>query len=121
MSWDKYKKSRVLEIDLAPIDLDGFWVKVRRIKSFTGAEADAIEEVRKNAESTDKEVSDAAVAKFLGELVLAWNITDPDNEKMQLPLPKDDPKVIKKLPLEVFSYINEKVGEEENKPTVPPK
>lgn len=121
MSWDKYKKSRLLDIDLNGINLDGFWVKVRRIKSFTGAEADEVEEVRKQAESEDKSTADAAVAKFLGFLVMSWNITDPDDESKILALPKDDPKVIKKLPLEVFSFINEKIEEEEKKPLVPPK
>lgn len=121
MSWDKYKRSRVLKVDLGAISLDGFWVEVRRIKSFTGAEADIIENIRKQAESDDKAVSDRAVAEFLGKLVLAWNITDPDDEATILPLPKNDPNVIKKLPLEVFSYINDKINEEENKPIVPPK
>ena len=118
MSWEKYKKSRTLRLDLKDIDLDGFWIDLRKVKSFTGAEADVLDEYRKKAESENKADSDEAVAFVLGKMIIGWNITDPDNESVVLPLPSKDPTVIKKLPLEIFGLINTKSAETEGT-TVP--
>lgn len=65
------------------------------------------------AEATDAEKAEAGMAA-VGTLVVRWNVwdvTDDDDNPAVLTIPKDDPSVLSRIPLEIVAAVGAKVAE----------
>jgi hypothetical protein len=104
--WNKFRKTK--RLSLAEFGLDDFWVEISPMVAFS----------QRTVEAAMKEDSVGANAMFK-LCVVAWNITDPDNESITLPTPKEDITVFDKLPTMIMAWIAEKISEFNNE-VLPP-
>jgi len=123
MSWNEYREKLGITHDFGKFGCGDFWVKLRRIDSFSYGESKksssaggelTVDEIRADPKLIEQQRS--KVEEELVGCILAWHITDPtiqddpdasDEEKaMSLPLPtKDNVTSLDKLPSEFLGAM----------------
>lgn len=70
-----------------------------------------------NGRPTDMLLATTASNEVLGRLVVSWvvwGVDDDSDDPAILPLPKDDPTVIDRLPMEIVIRLTQELGEATN-------
>jgi len=107
MAWDEYRKQKVRRYTFEEFGCPEFWVELKSLSQLSWGQAKKFQEM---------DVSDP-VAIAQGEEILIWAIQDwyildPTVEgEVLLPLPKDDPKSLDKLPTEFVSQMHSWIAE----------
>ena len=117
MGWKEFREASSKVYHFEKQHCPEYWVRLKgidtmpwgRSKRYFGAELNDDEATREAEE-------------LLRESILDWYIPDPDDEGRVLPLPKDDPDVLNKLPnafiTQMQIWLMEGVNVEELVPTM---
>jgi len=124
VSWKEYQSKIGVKHNFAKFGCKEFWVKLRRLDSFSygeakdnrGVSSDEVEELLKDPKRAD-EARDEVEEQLIG-CIMDWHITDPtiqndkavsDEEKARsMPVPTEgDPTSLNKLPAEFIVFMFE--------------
>jgi hypothetical protein len=113
--WNKFYTSRRKKVDLAEFGLPEFWVELYPITGYPRSimkefEASSKEEEKKEEENKEEGTEAITTNLMYKYCIVAWNLTDPDiEEEVQLPLPKDNPGVIDRLPVDIVFWLSKQI------------
>lgn len=100
--WEEYRKKKRHLIKLDEIELPGLWIEVLKTSALTLAELGEIEKIKDNPTVED-------TINFLSRLIVNWNI--PGEDGSLLPLPAKDRDALRQLPIEVVTFVNQRIAQ----------
>jgi hypothetical protein len=100
-------KAKTLHVDFSGIGEPDYWVEVRHPGWMTTAQKEGYQaEALKAADGDETKAGQV----FLSQLILNWNLVDPDTDTL-LTLPKDDPDAIRNVPDVMIVHLFERMQE----------
>lgn len=87
---------------------DDCWVEIRNPKMLT---RDDLPDLTEDATLAEQEAAGMAATAALVVRWNVWAINDESDNPAVLPLPKDDPSVLRRVPIEIIAAIGAKVAE----------
>ena len=117
MGWKEFYDASTHVHYFADQNCPEFWVRLKHLDSLEWGRAKAY---MKEDISDDEAVREAE--ELLKDAILEWNIPDPHNPGRILPLPKDDPSVLDRLPnafiMQMQAWMMEGMNVDELVPTM---
>ena len=108
--WNKFYTSRRKKVDLAEFGLPEFWVELYPITGYPRSIMKEFEVSSKEEENKEEGTEAITTNLMYKYCIVAWNLTDPDiEEEVQLPLPKDNPGVIDRLPVDIVFWLSKQI------------
>lgn len=101
MTWKAWREKISKRHDFGELDCPDFWVQLKSLDALSWGEA-------KKYQALDLTVAEQAVEaeKILRWAVVDWNLTDPEDEAVSLPLPSQDGASLEKLPSQFIAQMH---------------